>query len=373
MKAQNILIFLCLFQIYLTSTTNKYKLNIKNGIDGSDNIVLTPGIFKKIILELSSENGDDFTYEQNEDDKVSYKVKFETDNIIVYHEEMILTPQDSLVYTNYIGISCQDIDEDSFSLSIKAEPNKNADEGSIIYNEKVDISINNVKTEIKLDLLLQSMAQLSKNFFKLENELYNIDEIKISVDDKLSALTKFEFKDIIIASFKDRSEEELSKDSPSNHGILFDSPFFPTTDLEAANFKFNLNLDAETTGLCFKLSKSEFEFELKSDENIKLDSNIKAAIIYNTENQTPKFDVSNIIKINTEIPIFPVILECQFSLDSEFSVDDTTALKSTIKENVFKTVVTSKGKFDIIMTNLNVSAEYYAKCYMPRGRGTPSR
>lgn len=63
MKAQNILIFLCLFQIYLTSTTNKYKLNIKNGIDGSDNIALTPGIFKKIILELSSENGDDFTYE----------------------------------------------------------------------------------------------------------------------------------------------------------------------------------------------------------------------------------------------------------------------------------------------------------------------
>ena len=362
MKAQNILFFLFLSEIYLTFAANKYNLKIKNGIDGSDNIVLIPGIFTKITLELSSENGDDFTYEKDEDKKASYKVTFNNDNIVVYHEEMILTPQDSLVYTNYIGISCQDIDEDSFSLSINAEPYKNADDRSINYDKEVKIKISKIKAEIKLDLLLRSMAQLSKNFFTLEKELYNVDEIKISVDDKLSALTKFTFKDILITSFKDRLEEEISKDSPANHGILFNSEFFPTINLDAAKFKFNLNLDAKTTGLCFKLAKSDFEFELKADDYIKIDSKTKAAIIYNTENQTPKFDVSNIIKINTEIPIFPVILDCQFSLDSDFSIDDKTSLSSTIKENVFKTIITSKGKFDITMKNLNVSAEYYAKC-----------
>ena len=362
MKAQRIIFVLCLFQLYLTSATNKYILKIKNGIDGSDNIVLVPGVFTKITLELSSEDGDDFIYEKEEAKKIAYKVKFNNENIVVYHKEMVLTPQDGLVYTNYIGISCQDIDEDSFSLSINAEKNNQyTDDGSLIYDEEVKVKVSKLKTKIKLDLLLESMAQLSKNFFTLENELYNIDEINISLDDKLKALTKFTFNEITITSFKDRLEE-ISKESSTNHGILFDSPFFPEEKLETAKFKFNLNLDAKTTGLCFELSKSEFEFELKSDGVIDLDSKIKSAIIYNTENETPKYDVSNLIKINTKIPISPVILECEFSLDSDFSINDKNYLKSTVKENVFKTVVTSRGNLDIIMKNLNISAEYYAKC-----------
>ena len=46
------------------------------------------------------------------------------------------------------------------------------------------------------------MAQLSKNLFTLENELYNFDEINFSLDDKLKALTKFTFNEISIISFK---------------------------------------------------------------------------------------------------------------------------------------------------------------------------
>ena len=363
MKTKHVLFLFCLFQLYLTSATNKYTLKIKNGIDGSDNIVLVPGIFTKITLELSSEDGEDFVYEEDEKKKISYKVTFNNDNIVVYHKELILTPQDSLVYTNYIGISCQDVDEDSFSLSINADKNNDyTDDNSIVYDKEVKVKISKLKTKIKLDLLLESMAQLSKNYFTLENELYNIDEIKISLDDKLKAMTKFKFNEILITSFKDRLEEEISKESSANHGILFDSPFFPEDKLESAKFKFNLNLDAKTTGLCFELSKSEFEFELKTDGVIDLDSKIKSAIIYNTENETPKYDVSNIIKINTKIPIYPVILECHFSVDSDFSINDKNYLKSTVKENVFKTIVTSRGNFDIIMKNLNISAEYYAKC-----------
>lgn len=39
---------------------------------------------------------------------------------------------------------------------------------------------------------------------------------------------------------------------------------------------------------------------------------VKTAIAYNTQDETPKYDVSNKIKINTYIPIAPVILECNF-------------------------------------------------------------
>ena len=63
MKIEHAVFLFCLFQLYLTSATNKYTLKIKNGIDGSDNIVLVPGIFTKISLELSSEDGEDFVYD----------------------------------------------------------------------------------------------------------------------------------------------------------------------------------------------------------------------------------------------------------------------------------------------------------------------
>ena len=37
-------------------------------------------------------------------------------------------------------------------------------------------------------------------------------------------------------------------------------------------------------------------------------------------------------------------------------------LKETIDEEVFKTVITSQGKFDITMEHLNANAEYYVQC-----------
>ena len=62
MKAQIVLIFALLFQLCLSIATDKYTLKIKNG-DGGDKIVLQPGIFTKLTLVLSSEEGEDFNYE----------------------------------------------------------------------------------------------------------------------------------------------------------------------------------------------------------------------------------------------------------------------------------------------------------------------
>ena len=85
-------------------------------------------------------------------------------------------------------------------------------------------------------------------------------------------------------------------------------------------------------------------------------------ITYNKQDETPQYDVSNKIKINTYIPIAPVILECKFYLDSSLIVEYNSLLKETVDEEVFKTVITSQGKFDITMEHLNASAEYYVQC-----------
>jgi len=361
MKVQNILALVFLFQVCLTTTVKKYQLEIKNGYNGSGEIVLTPGIFTRISLVLTSLDGDDFTY--SDKDTIGYKLTFDDKNLVFFNSEMTMIPQENLVYTNFIGISCSNqINADNYEIPIKVEPlNSKTDEESIIYEDKLTVKINKVKTDIKLDLLLKSMAQKSQNFFQLENELHNVDDINISVNDD-SISSKFDFKTISIASFAKRQKikelEEISKENPANHGILFDYPFSPKGTLDSANFKLNLKIDGETNGLCFKLFKTDFNFELKTDGIIKLDTDVQSSIIYNTEDTTPKYDVSNRIKINTYIPIAPVVLECKFYLDSSFIVED----KSIDYEEVFKTVVTSRGKFDITMEHLNASAEYYVQC-----------
>ena len=80
MKTQNILILLLLFQVCLTSTLKKYKLEIKNGIKEDDDIVLVPGVFTKISLVLKSLEGDDFTFQ--EEDKIGFKVSFDDKKIV---------------------------------------------------------------------------------------------------------------------------------------------------------------------------------------------------------------------------------------------------------------------------------------------------
>ena len=365
MKTQDILILLLLFQVCLTSTLKKYKLEIKNGIKEDDDIVLVPGVFTKISLVLKSLEGDDFTFQ--EEDKIGFKVSFDDKKIVSFTPGITMIPQENLAYTNYIGISCANqITAETYDIPLKVELLDKTDEGSIEYDEKLTVKVKNVKTDIKLDLLLDSIVQKSQNFFKLENELYNVDEINISLDDKNSFSDKFEFNAISIASFAKRQNnkdiETISKENPANHGILFNSPFFPKDTLESALFNLNLKLDGETNGLCFNLFKSNFNFELKKDGLVELDANVKTAITYNTQDETPKYDVSNKIKINTYIPIAPVILECKFYLDSSLIVEENSLLRETIDEEVFKTVVTSQGKFDITMEHLNASAEYYVQC-----------
>ena len=134
--------------------------------------------------------------------------------------------------------------------------------------------------------------------------------------------------------------------------------------MDSAQFKVGLNIDTEVIGVCFELDKTEFTFELKKDGLINLDDKIKTAIIYNMEDITPKFDISTNLQLSMNIPIAPVILECKFSVNAELFNGSSLLSNSEEDENekIFKTVITSAGKIDINLANLNATAEYYAQC-----------
>ena len=80
---------------------------------------------------------------------------------------------------------------------------------------------------------------------------------------------------------------------------------------------------------------------------------------------TPKFDISTNLELSLNIPVAPVILECKFSLNAEL-FNRSSLLSNTEDEDeedkIYKTVITSAGKFDINLANLNATGEYYAQC-----------
>ena len=351
MRAYKILFLALLLQICITETVNQYKLEIKNGKGDDEQIVLVPGVFTPITLVLTSLGGNDFDFQETD---LTYTLTFKDEKIVALTEKMTLNPKESLVYKTFIGLHCShSIEGEEHTLDISI------DDTSLVF-DGVTVKINNAPTTIDLDLLLESMIENSKNFFTLKNEIYNVDEIKIDIENPVSAQAEFDLKQIVIAKYNER--EEYSKDTNSNHGILFDFPVILSKLLEKAKLKLNLNFAADMSGTCFKFAKTEFDLDLKTEGFINLDGNVKTAIIYNTEDGSPKFDISNKIQINTVIPVAPVILECKFTANSTISNNGQTKLQSSSTENVYKTVITASGKVDITMDNLQADTEYFAKC-----------
>ena len=349
-KVQFTILIVALFNLCI-STTLKYKLELKNEEGTDEQIVLIPGIFTKITLVLTELESTNFFLEQ-----YKYNITFNDDKIIAYQKTMTLDPKENLIYSNYIGLRCSDsFESEELTLNIDIVGFDSKTSKDSIQYEATKVKINKVKTTIKLDLLLSSMLQQSKNFFKLEDELFNVEDIEIKLN-KIS--DKFEHQNIKIPSFLNRNIL-ISKDTPENHGILFDYPFYSKSILDSANFDIDLELDF--SGACFELINANFSFELKNDKIKSITDKIKEAIIYNTQDITPKFDISSNIQLSMNIPIAPVILECKFSLDAEAFIENNTLLSSE-EEKTFKTVVTSTGKFDINMENLKVNGEYYAQC-----------
>ena len=350
-KFQIILLIFAFFNACI-STTIKFELEIKTAEGTDEQIVLIPGIFTKITLVLTELESTNFFLEQ-----YKYNITFNDDKITSYQKTMTLDPKNNLIYSNYIGLKCSEsFDSDELALNIDIVGYDDKTNKDSLKYEAVKVKINRVKTTIKLDLLLNSMLQKSKNFFILEEELFNVEDIVIKFN-KIS--DNFQQQDIKIPSFLNRNIL-ISKDTPENHGILFDYPFYPKTILDPSNFNLNLELDSD---VCFELIKTDFSFELKAEELTVIDDKIKEAIIYNTQDITPKFDISSNIQLSMNIPIAPVILECKFSLDAETFIENNTLLNSdSEEEKTFKTVVTSKGKFYINMENLKVNGEYYAQC-----------
>ena len=351
-------IFLIFLLIHIFKTQiildNNWKLDINNGIQTE----LKPGIFSKITLQLTNLQNKNFL---TNNDETIYKITFfsESNGFIISDKEIILNPKEELGHSLYIGLKCQQYSQFSLpklyiNISFSKDQNNYNPLKNYIYFPYKMISN---KASINLDALLKKMPGKSINLFKLQNELYNIDEIKIEPENSDSLNKIFDFQDILIKSYLNR--EELSEENPSNNGILFDYPFkIKQSVTNQFLYRFNLVIKNETLLQCFNLEKPNYEVDINKGDLAKIDEKERNDIKYNT-NVENIYDFTNILKIKTKISVFPTILTCEFNKISSISEN---SLENSENVKIFKTFINTTKSLDITMKNLDSNSEYIANC-----------
>ena len=342
-----ILIFL-LLQFSISYTEKKWTLDILDE-EKKSNIILTPGKFTKIYFILT--NKTEMTFPILEE----YKLSFSDENILCLDNDIILIPKENLVYSTYIALKCgNSIMKNEYEVKINVIPNnQKTDDQSIEYNN-LNVSINRKEFEIDLDILLHSMPKNSFNLFQLKEEPYNADEIRI----KATQIEGFEFKDIIIKSFKER--EKLWDKNSVNHGIIFDAPFGvikPEENLKEKYISLKINLADDSFEQCYKLSIKEFEFSIE-EEIPKINETFKKVIKYSFEDITEKYDNTINFKFKTIIPISPIMLTCSLEQKLVVPIQNATN-KPTL---IYKNVIPQSGDFIFEANDLEFNSEYFANC-----------
>ena len=126
-------------------------------------------------------------------------------------------------------------------------------------------------------------------------------------------------------------------------------------------YKFNLYIENYNESLCFKLNDDAFEININKEGPIILDEKIKKAILYNTEDQTSQYDVTNSIKIKTKIEAFPSILACRF-VPLHLNRQREIALRGNNDIKIFTLFITQENNYNIIVNDLETNTEYYLYC-----------
>lgn len=346
-----ILFYFCLAEINLY---NNWILDINYG----ESIELTPGAYTRVILELANNN-----YLSNYDEFL-YWVEFlpgDSDSDFIYSiKDVVMDHNQYYLYATYIGLKCKDYSQTNLpKLYINVYYSEDRENFYRIYkNIELTLKFNFNKISIDLELLSDEMPEKSLNFFKLKNELFNVEQIDIEPLN-INPLDKvFDLEKITIDEYFKR--EELSEENIANHGILFDYPLkLQKTIQDLDNFPFNVRIKNETLTKCFDLKTLLYKVQLYKGEIATIDEKVKTAIKYNTYIDKNN-EITNSIKIKSDISVAPVILTCEFTQITSFS-HGINNNRNNIKK-IFKTFIKEPKQIDIMITNLEGSSEFIANC-----------
>ena len=200
-------IFLILLIIGFTLSLKKLNNNWEVEFNKGAPIKLRPGVYTKVPIQLTNTKILDLL----QNDQIIYILELiQANQYIVTEKEMILNPNEKLSYLTYIGLKCTEINP---------KPEDNKIKYKIYYNNKnmanflgeieliLELQLKKDQlTEINLEVVIKDMPGKSLNYFRLEEEIYNIDEIEIvPKNDKLKS-EGFVFNEIVIKPYFEREE-----------------------------------------------------------------------------------------------------------------------------------------------------------------------
>lgn len=211
MKNYYIFIILILVPLCL-NITSSWKLSIKDENNKSSLINLLPGIFTKVTLVLTNENGEEAFDDSTS--PISFKISLNNENLVSVSDSYTLTPSESLIYSVYIGIKCgQTLSDTKTIFSVKSTSG-----AATLTIDGANLSLSSEKAKIDIEPLMSEIAEQSYNLFKVNKEPYNIEDIKLVP--KLSEQTDdFTFENIILDKYDGIRGEYSSLNSLTN-GIL---------------------------------------------------------------------------------------------------------------------------------------------------------
>ena len=358
MKNSSIFVLLLLIPLCLNKTLSSWKLSIKDEDNKSSLISLLPGIFTKVTLSLTNENGEE-TFDDSKN-PISFKISLKNKNLVSVSDSYTLVPSESLVYSVYIGIKCGETLADTKTVfSVES-----TEGDATLTIDGANLSLSTEKAKIDIEPLMTEIPEQSYNLFKVNKEPYNIEDIKILP--KLGEKTDdFTFVEITLNKY-DGKRGEYSPLNTLTNGILRNFKFGTKKlfeKLSKTNVKFDLTFESEDLGKCFDLVKKSFDLKVIKKKVETIGDNVKKAIAHTLENISNRNEFTNSLEFKLDIPKAPIAITCEFRADTSFSKTDEDIINhadasATYYDNVF----TSTGEVNVKLGNLNSTLEYYSKC-----------
>jgi hypothetical protein len=127
----------------------KWKLEVKNEFGTDEEIVLKAGQYTKVTFVVSNEN--DYTYYERFFDSSKFRIFLNDDNLVTLKEEYEINPFESLEYTTYIGLNCENqINTKEYSFTFSSKEEENSDENTPKL-KVVSTTVKIDKTEVNTD------------------------------------------------------------------------------------------------------------------------------------------------------------------------------------------------------------------------------
>lgn len=335
----------------------KWNVKVTDESKSGNPIIIHPGRYTKILLTLEQDSLVSKIFPLRA--SFSLKTTQETNIFKTSKDKYSINTLENNEYEIYLGMSCSDTMLDSTTYSLTFTTDKIM--ASFFTFSVFTVEVNLESGKIDFEPTLDKLPPGSLAMFKLNKDLYNVDEVKISFKKTAESTGSSNVPEIVIDKFLE--EKDLIAESSSN-GFIGE---YRTDDKFEEGKVSNIYSISINNNACFELPSEQFlEFTTVNDTIPTLDESIKKKIVNSIQSVAP--EEGNAIEIKVDIPVAPVRLDCgvkSWTLGGELSDEAVINHEGTQNERLRYRkylIAEPQEKISIKFTDLSRIRKYNLKC-----------